>query len=193
MLRKRSVFLCLLLFFCMIFGPVENAYSETSSSKTDDVSAEPYTEEEFPQWSKDLRRAEIVSLGAIPFAAITVTMAYGGYQYATGKTSSFPNPLSRDNSYTKEEIFKIVGISAGIGLSIGIVDFAINYSKRKKAEKERLQEEALQRENIRTITPEEAGNLLHASTQNDDDSDSDDDVKEPSPSEDSSSDESIED
>ncbi|MCR5764326.1 MAG: hypothetical protein K6G00_13175 [Treponema sp.] len=171
MLGKKTIVFLLLFISCLTpFIPVAEVYCENSSSssseESDDVIPEPYTDDEFPQWSKDLRRAEIVSLGAIPFAAISVTLAYGGYQYATGKTNSFPNPLSRDNSYSKEEIFKLVGVSAGLGLSVGIIDFAINYSKRKKAEKERLLEESIQNENIRKITPEEAGSLLKKSNEN---------------------------
>ena len=189
MLIKKNFASFILLVSCFIvFLPSVKVYGETSSSskKTEDVVPEPYTEDEFPQWSKDLRRAEIVSLGTIPFAAVTVTMAYGGYQYATGKTSSFPNPLSRDNSYSKEEIFKLVGVSAGIGLTVGIVDFAINYSRRKKAEKEKALEDALQKENIRSITPEEAGELLKRNTKNVEEPETDDNT-DSSPDEDFSS------
>lgn len=157
LVKKLFVSVVLLVSCFMPFVPMVQVYCDSA----EDVTPEPYSDDEFPQWSKDLRRAEIVSLGTIPFAAISVTMAYGGYQYATGKTDKFPNPLSRDNGYSKEEIFKLVGVSAGIGLTVGITDFAINYAKRKNAEKARIAEEAKQKENIRKITPEEAGELLH--------------------------------
>ena len=191
MLRKKGAAFFILLISCFIpFIPVSQVYSESASSSkdSDNVTPEPYTDDEFPQWSKDLRRAEIVSLGAIPFAAISVTMAYGGYQYASGKSDSFPNPLSRNNSYTKEEIFKLVGVSAGVGLSVGLVDFVINYTRRKKAEKERLLEEAKQNENIRAITPEEAGELLRKNSKNiEEESKSEDTTEQPASDEDSDS------
>ena len=191
MLRKKRTTFFILLISCFIpFVPVVQVHCESAASAkdSDNVTPEPYTDDEFPQWSKDLRRAEIVSLGAIPFAAISVTMAYGGYQYASGKSNSFPNPLSRDNSYTKEEIFKLVGVSAGVGLSVGLVDFVINYTRRKKAEKERLLEEAKQNENIRAITPEEAGDLLRKNSKNiEEDSKSEDTTEQPASDEDSDS------
>lgn len=95
-----------------------------SASSTEPV---PYDKNEFPQWSKDLRRAEIVSFGSLPFVTIGVTMGYGSYLYFTGSTSSFPNPLDKSgNSFSSEEQLKIFGMSLGISCVIGIVDFIIN-------------------------------------------------------------------
>ena len=89
------------------------------------------TEDEFPQWTKDLRRAEIISLGAVPFAALGITIGYGTYLYKTGETEHFPNPFSKgDDSFTEEQQLKILGASLGAGLCIGVIDFTVNTIKR---------------------------------------------------------------
>ena len=90
-----------------------------SASSTEPV---PYDKNEFPQWSKDLRRAEIVSFGSLPFVTIGVTMGYGSYLYFTGSTSSFPNPLDKSgNSFSSEEQLKIFGMSLGISCGMKVL------------------------------------------------------------------------
>ena len=54
----------------------------------------------------------------------------------------------------------MVGMTAGVSLGIGLTDFFVNLARRKKAERERLLQEAREREGITPLTPEEAGQLL---------------------------------
>ncbi len=133
---------------------------DTSPVLTDDEEAVPYGKDEFPQWAKDLRRGEIVSLGAMPFVGLWVVGGYGGYKYFSGKTDSFPNPFSSKDAFEKQEIWTMVGVTAGVGLGIGLTDFFVNLARRKKAERARLEQEARDREGITPLTPEEAGQLL---------------------------------
>ena len=133
---------------------------DTSPVTENDKEAVPYGEDEFPQWSKDLRRGEIISLGSIPFVGLWVVGGYGGYKYFSGKTDCFPNPFSPKDAFEKEEIWTMVGVTAGVSLGIGLTDFFVNLAKRKKAERERLLQEAKDREGITPLTPEEAGQLL---------------------------------
>ncbi len=39
--------------------------------------AEPYEEDEFPLWARDLRRAEIIGLGSFPLALLATRLLYG--------------------------------------------------------------------------------------------------------------------
>ena len=107
------------VFFSFVLSPCFSA---------DEANIEPvpYSEDEFPQWTKDLRRAEIISLGAVPFAALGITIGYGTYLYKTGETEHFPNPFSKgDDSFTEEQQLKILGASLGAGLCIGVIDFTV--------------------------------------------------------------------
>ncbi len=133
---------------------------DTTQVTKNDEEAEPYEEDEFPQWAKDLRRGEIISLGAMPFVGLWVVGGYGGYKYFSGESDSFPNPFSSKDAFDKQEIWTMVGVTAGIGLGIGLTDFFVNLARRKKAERERLLQEAKDREGITPLSPEEAGQLL---------------------------------
>ncbi|MBQ3799886.1 MAG: hypothetical protein II837_06275, partial [Treponema sp.] len=109
---------------------------------------------------RDMRRGEIISLGSVPFVGLWVVGGYGGYKYFSGKTDRFPNPFSPKDAFEKEEIWTMVGVTAGVSLGIGLTDFFVNLARRKKAERERLLQEAKDREGITPLTPEEAGQLL---------------------------------
>ena len=162
-MKFRAAFMLLVLLslsFHLFPKETENIDVDTSLVTVPDEDAEPYEEDEFPQWAKDLRRGEIVSLGAIPFAGLWVVGGYGGYKYLSGQSESFPNPFSSKDAFDKQEIWTMVGISAGIGIGIGLTDFFVNLSRRRKAERERLLQEARDREGITPLTPEEAGQLL---------------------------------
>lgn len=51
--------------------------------------AEPYRESEFPKWSLDLRRSEIIFFGSLPLAYPVVSLALS----TLGKPSSFMETL----------------------------------------------------------------------------------------------------
>ncbi len=160
-----AAFLFLILAPCRFFAAdnevdADAKVVDTSPVTENDKEAVPYGEDEFPQWSKDLRRGEIISLGSIPFVGLWVVGGYGGYKYFSGKTDRFPNPFCPKDAFEKEEIWTMVGVTAGVSLGIGLTDFFVNLAKRKKAERERLLQEAKDREGITPLTPEEAGQLL---------------------------------
>ena len=158
-MMKRFFFMLVLL---SLYAPL---HSESTNSENESTEPAPYTMEEFPQWSRDLRRSEIVTLGSLPFVALSVSTAYSSYMYFSGKKNTFPNPFNQDDSYSNREIFTIVGVSAGISAAVGLTDFFISYMKRKKAEQERMLQQAQDEEKIRPISPEEAGELLRKSQQ----------------------------
>ena len=101
-----------------------------ADDSTKDKEPEPYEKTEFPAWMLNLRRSEIVTLGSVPFTTLAVSLTYSTIQYATGKTTSFPSPFSKNASYTQYDIKMIVGFSLGISLVIGIVDFVISLVKQ---------------------------------------------------------------
>lgn len=137
-MKKFFLLLISILFFSVGFIHAE----DSSSEKKEEV--------EFPQWALDLRRAEIVGFGSMPFTTMGVTFFYGAYKYFSGESSSFPNPFDKNTSYEKKEIFSILGISFGISALIALSDFIIVKIERGK-NRDRLKR--LQTTDIITVVP----------------------------------------
>lgn len=112
-----------------VLSPVKAATS-TDDSET----AEPYDLSEFPQWTKDLRRFEIVSLGSVPFITFAVATSFSSYLYFSGENQQFINPFAR-SSYSEKEQMQIFFFSIGTGVFIGLTDLTINIIKRRAERK----------------------------------------------------------
>ena len=96
-----------------------------------DTSAAPYEKDEFPQFLQDLRRFEIISLGAMPFVTLNTSLAYSTVRYARNDFNSEYTPsLSNASSFDTDEQIGIILTSLGISLSIGLTDLVINLIKR---------------------------------------------------------------
>ena len=67
---------------------------------------EPYSKDEFPKWSLDLRRAECIFFGGIPIAYPITALTLG----LMNKETNFPKTLA---------------ISCGITLVIAVVDYIL--------------------------------------------------------------------
>ena len=105
------------------------------------VTIEPYTRDEFPDWLHDLRRAEIVSLGSLPFVTLGVTLSYSLYRYFSHDMNPdyFPNPFAKSSSaarLTTDEQLGILFTSLGISAAVGVIDFTISTIQRHKKNKE---------------------------------------------------------
>lgn len=101
---------------------------------------EPYTDDEFPDWADYLRRYEVITLGTLPFATLSVTTIYGLYRYIDHDFDKnyIPNPFAFTSSaanLNKEEQ-KLVLLSAiGVSVVAGTVDLIIHIVKKEKAKK----------------------------------------------------------
>ena len=127
--RKCAV----LLLLCVIAFPCRAKESKNATPA-------PYTDDEFPQFMKDLRRAEIISFGALPFVTLTSTIVYSSARYAQHGFDSeyFPNPFAKasaSNGYSTAEQAGILLTSAGISVGIGLTDLLVSVIRRKAAKK----------------------------------------------------------
>ena len=127
--RKCAV----LLLLCVIAFPCR-------AKEAKDTTPVPYTDDEFPQFMKDLRRAEIISFGALPFVTLTSTIVYSSARYAQHGFDSeyFPNPFAKasaSNGYSTAEQAGILLTSAGISVGIGLTDLLVSVIKRNAAKK----------------------------------------------------------
>lgn len=125
------------IFFCLILIFNFPLFSQSTSSSS--TSPAPYTKEEFPSFLHDLRRAEIITFGSLPFVTLGVTLGYGAYGYFSGEFSSFPNPLDKGaESFSSWQQAKIFGASLGISVALGLLDYGITLIKRhRKSKRER--------------------------------------------------------
>ncbi len=86
-----------------------------------------YDDINFPQWTKDLRRTEIITFGSLPFVTLWTSVAYG-----LAVQGTFHNPLDKSTSnYTEQQQKEIIAIAASASLALGLTDLAINLISRK--------------------------------------------------------------
>lgn len=110
------------------------------AADTKSTTPEPYEEDEFPSWLKDLRRAEIITLGAMPFITLNTSLCYsfGNYAFHNFDSDYFLNPFAQGSdtsSYTSGEQAGILITSLGICLGIGITDFIVHSVKHSNQKK----------------------------------------------------------
>lgn len=111
--------------------------------------------QELPLWISDIRRAEVITFGSIPFTMLGVSLVTSIIQWGESgfDPNGFPNPLdtSPDTAnFSQDEIWRNVGIAAGISLGIGLTDFIVQMVRRAKAKKRLV--DATYLENV-TVTP----------------------------------------
>ncbi|MBE6349130.1 MAG: hypothetical protein E7062_00045 [Spirochaetaceae bacterium] len=102
--------------------------------------SDPYHDIEKNPWLQDLRRAEILTLGSLPFTTMMVTLVYQVYRYGKNGFDSnyFPNPLAKTSAaanLNKDEQLGIFFSSLGLSAVVGVTDIVINVVKRNKAQK----------------------------------------------------------
>ncbi len=126
---------------CMVFLVITmGLYAQSSSSVStgQQGKAEPYTPEEFPQWALDLRRADIIAFGTLPFTMFFTTFAIDSYRCATHDWDRryAPWPFKATGSIEMSESQRITAFKISIASSVflSVVDYFI-YQHQRKARK----------------------------------------------------------
>ena len=78
---------------------------------------------------KDIRRFEIITLGAMPFVMLDTTLVYSGVNWIKNDFSSDYTP-GFNQKFTEKEQIGLVLTSLGICIGIGITDLIINLVTR---------------------------------------------------------------
>jgi len=90
-----------------------------------------YKDVNFPQWTKDLRRTEIITFGSLPFVTLWTTV---GYSLIT--KGEFHSPLDKSSSgFSSGDQAAIIGIAAATSLGLGLLDLGITLIRRHAKEK----------------------------------------------------------
>ncbi len=129
-MKKRLI--SKILFFSFLINFTIPLFSEDKTPK-------PYEDDEFPQTLKDIRRFEIITLGALPFVTLDTTLAYSTYRYAKNDFNAAYKPdIFSSSSFTQDEqkgiILTSLGICVGIGATDLIVQLIKRSSKKRKAQ-----------------------------------------------------------
>ncbi len=113
-------------------------------AETDAHESAPYEKDEFPVWIKDLRRAEIITFGSLPFVTFSASIYFDIYRYydhdkATGYE---PWPFKKSDTavaLSEDEQKRILLISACVSVGVAVFDYSFRAIRRgirnKKAEK----------------------------------------------------------
>jgi hypothetical protein len=106
------------------------------------VAAEP-KKHIFPQWVRDIRRAEIVAFGAFPFMMFFATFSVDTYRAANHGWDSryLPWPAKGPGAVEMDtdEHMLTLGIAVAGSLVVALADQLIMQIKRARAEKQRLE------------------------------------------------------
>lgn len=126
-----------LFFFIILTLFTKNIFSQTSDSSE----PEPYNTKAFPQWAIDLRDAEIITIGSLPFVMLGVTLTYSFINVAEHNFdfAYFSNPFAKGDSFSQEQQKNIIITSAIVCAGIGITNFTINLIKRGIDKKNSIQ------------------------------------------------------
>jgi len=133
---KRALFFFVIVM--LVFESLPLA-AQTASAGTESTS----NLYQFPQWSKDLRRAEIVGFGTIPFSWLVTTtfMDLSRTIAHNGDQRYWPWPLKPAGAATmsSDEFIMSIGIAFGVSAVIALLDYYINTGKRNRTEQEKIQ------------------------------------------------------
>lgn len=141
--RAKVKILSFLIILCLVTQSFFASTSSTNDKEDDEITIkfEPYTKENIPDWAHDLRRAEIITLGSLPFTTLSCTFIYSLYRYYDSGFDStyFPNPFpssSDDADLSTDEQIAILKYSCCFSLIVGLTDFIICTIKEKQEQKE---------------------------------------------------------
>lgn len=137
-MNKTGVFCVFLV--CFSFNIT--LYAQTSSSTTTVMPSVEFDTRSFPQWAKDLRRAEIVAFGSFPFTMFLASFTMDTVRFSNNNwdTRYAPWPIRSAGGVEMDANQRLItiGAAAAGSILISLADHLIVRYKRNKAEKERL-------------------------------------------------------
>jgi hypothetical protein len=103
----------------------------------------PYAPDEFPLWARDLRRAEVITIGVLPFSLVYTNLMFDLGRYLVLLAGQNPSaslyrpwffaPPDKPPLTANEKLGVVLG-SIGVAVVVGLIDYAINSSQRRAAE-----------------------------------------------------------
>ncbi len=87
----------------------------------------PYSPDEFPQWLHDLRRGEIITIGAFPIVYLFTQLGYNIYRYSVHGGDSQYAPLGNSSQvpYSDSETIGVLLGAASLSILVATADYLI--------------------------------------------------------------------
>ena len=130
---KRLV--TIILLFAFLVFPLA-AQSQNPPVPPDDTAPVPYGPDEFPGWSRSLRRTEIIALGLFPFAYLFTSLVYDTGRYAMHNYDGryAPGPFRSADSVgrTSADSRNVIMISISLSALLAVIDLFIDDSKPQR-------------------------------------------------------------
>ena len=130
---KNIVVIICSIFFVLTTFPLEAQSSTTENNQVFDMTG-------FPQWTRDLRRSEIVAFGSFPFTLLLSRFFMDTYRSATNdwdrRYAPWPFTAAGAVDMTQEQHIMTLGFAIGGSIIIGVVDHLIVRYRRNRQEQE---------------------------------------------------------
>jgi hypothetical protein len=123
------------------FAAAGAAHAQAASPGDEEHVPEPYRPEEFPDWALDLRRAEIVFFGSLPFSLFVTFEAYDLGRFIAGGFDPLlaPWPMRAGSEigagYTPAEKGWLIAAALTVSLGVSVADFLL--VRRPRAREDR--------------------------------------------------------
>lgn len=125
--------ICLVIVLAVCLRPLPGT-AEEAKKESAAVAAEPYSADEFPQWARDLRRAEVVAFGSLPFALFFSKTAIDSYRYSQNDWDRryAPWPLKSAGAVpmTENEYKTTFATACAVALAVALADYIVVKVKR---------------------------------------------------------------
>lgn len=113
-------------------------YRQVQAQSKEILPSTEFDTSEFPLWVKDLRRAEIVAFGSLPFTMFFTTFAMDTFRFANHgadfRYAPWPFKSAGGVDMDSRERTQTIITAAAVSVVISLVDYFIVRYKRSKAE-----------------------------------------------------------
>jgi len=133
LLAAALIAICSGAVFCDA-GDVDPRARAGALSEDAEQEPEPYTEEEFPDWLKALRRGEIIAFGSLPFTFAFSFLIYDVFRYVYHGFDQSYLPIGSPNPepYTAAENLGVVAAAGAGSIIIAVVDALLGRAETKR-------------------------------------------------------------
>ncbi len=130
--RTRSIAMALAL--ASVLSAAAPVTAQSASARPVIADAEPYEDDEFPRWARDLRRAEIVAFGSLPISLLASRLIYAvarftykSIELGTVASAYLPPSIAPPGAVplSREESAWVVLGAISISSIIAVVDYML--------------------------------------------------------------------
>jgi hypothetical protein len=126
-----------IVLFCLFFFVFSQSWAQSTAPAQQSTH---FDSSEFPQWARDLRRGEIITIGAFPFVLLLTAISVDTYRFKSHgwdrRYAPWPIKSAGSVERDKSENIRVISIAAAGAVAIALTDYAIVRIKRHKRQRE---------------------------------------------------------